>query len=52
MLTAAKGDRTTRTGTKAAAKKNRDVLPIGDLGIIALPSSAEMGRKINDYIVQ
>ncbi len=52
MLTAAKGDRTTRTGTKAAAKKNRDVLPLGDLGIIALPSSAEMGRKINDYIVQ
>ena len=50
-LTGTKSPRTRRTGTKAAARKNRDALPIGDLGIIALPSSAEMGRKINDYIV-
>ena len=41
-----------RTGTRAAAKKNRDILPVGDLGIIALPSSEEMGRRINDYIVE
>ena len=41
-----------RVGTRAAAKKNRDVLPVGDLGIIALPSSEEMGRKVNDYIVE
>lgn len=39
------------TGTMAAARKNRDVLPLGNLGIIALPSSASMGRKVNDYIV-
>lgn len=47
-----KGPRTKNSGTRAAAKKNRDALPIGDLGIIALPSSEEMGRKINDYIVE
>lgn len=41
-----------RVGTRAAAKKNRDVLPVGDLGIIALESSQEIGRKINDYIVE
>lgn len=46
------GNRTKHAPTKAATSKNRDVLPIGDLGIIALSSSAEMGRKINDYIVQ
>ena len=46
-----KNSRTRRIGTRAAARKNRDALPIGDLGIIALPSSEEMGRKINDYIV-
>lgn len=40
------------TGTKAAANKNLDEMPIGDLGIIALPSSEEMGKKINDYIVR
>ena len=38
--------------TQAAARMNREALPIGNLGIIALPSSEEMGRKINDYIVQ
>ena len=43
---------TKRVSTRAAAKKNKDVLPIGDLGIIALESSQEMGRKINDYIVE
>ncbi len=42
---------TSRAETRAAIKKNRDALPIGNLGIIALPSSAQMGRKINDYIV-
>ena len=40
------------SGTKAAANKNLDEMPIGDLGIIALPSSEEMGKKINDYIVR
>ena len=43
---------TKRVSTRAAANKNKDVLPIGDLGIIALESSQEMGRKINDYIVE
>ena len=40
------------SSTKAAANKNLDEMPIGDLGIIALPSSEEMGEKINNYIVQ
>ena len=40
------------SGTKAATNKNLDEMPIGDLGIIALSSSEEMGKKINDYIVQ
>ena len=41
-----------RTDTQIAVKKNRDAIPIGNLGIIAMPSSEEMGRKINDYIVK
>lgn len=52
MQTAAKSSKARQTSTRAAARKNRDTLPIGDLGIIALPSSEEMGRKVNDYIVQ
>ncbi len=35
-----------------AAKRNRESLPVGDLGIIALQSSQEMGWEVNDYIVQ
>lgn len=35
-----------------ATKRNRESLPVGDLGIIALESSVELGRKVNDYIVQ
>ncbi len=35
-----------------AAKRNRDSLPVGDLGIIALKSSEELGQRVNDYIVQ
>ena len=34
-----------------AAKRNRESLPVGDLGIIALKSSEELGQKVNDYIV-
>ncbi len=51
MTSGTKSSRTKNSGTKAAAKKNRDALPLGNLGIIALPSSEEIGRKINDYIV-
>ncbi len=51
MQTGTKSSKSKRSGTKAATKKNRDALPIGDLGIIALPSSETMGRKINDYII-
>ncbi len=36
----------------SAIKRNRDSLPVGDLGIIALPSSGILGQKINDYIIQ
>ena len=35
-----------------AAKRNRESLPVGDLGIIALQSSKELGSKVNDYIVE
>ena len=35
-----------------AAKRNRESLPVGDLGIIALQSSRELGSKVNDYIVE
>ncbi len=51
MQAGTKNSKTKRSGTKAATKKNRDALPIGDLGIIALPSSKEMGDKINNYII-
>lgn len=52
MQTGSKSSKTKRSGTKAATKKNRDALPVGELGIIALPSSREMGSKINNYIVE
>ena len=31
--------------------RNNDVLPVGDLGIIALPSCRALGEKINNHIV-
>ncbi len=40
------------TGTMAASNLNLDELPVGNLGIIALASSTEMGKKVNDHIVQ
>lgn len=52
MQNSSKNSRSRHTGTKAAARKNRDVLPLGNLGIIALPSSEALGRKVNDYIVE
>lgn len=36
----------------AAAKRNQDILPVGELGILALKSSETIGSKVNDYIVQ
>ena len=36
---------------RKALESNLDVLPVGDLGIVALPSCKELGRKINDHIV-
>lgn len=36
----------------AAAKSNRESLPVGELGIIALQSSEQLGQKVNDCIVQ
>ena len=29
-----------------------ETIPVGKLGIIALRSSAELGKKVNDYLVQ
>ena len=34
-----------------ALESNLDIIPIGDLGIIALDSCKELGRKIDQYIV-
>ena len=33
-------------------ERNLDNIPIGSLGIIALPGCEEMGKKVNDYLVQ
>lgn len=35
-----------------AVRRNRETLPVGDLGIVALESSKELGQKVNNYIVQ
>ena len=35
-----------------AVKKNKEAMPVGNLGIIALKSSEQLGAKVNDYIVQ
>lgn len=51
-LSAIPADSEAETSTQAATNSNLDELPVGDLGIIALPSSAEMGKKISDYIAQ
>ena len=37
---------------QAAQKRNREAMPVGDLGIVALQSSEVLGQKVNDYIVQ
>ena len=34
-----------------ATESNVESIPVGDLGIVALESCSELGRKINDYIV-
>ncbi len=52
MQNGTKSSRSKRSGTKAAAKKNRDTFPLGNLGIIALPSCEDLGRKVNNYIVE
>lgn len=35
----------------SAQNRNNDVLPVGDLGILALPSCKTLGEKINNHIV-
>lgn len=37
---------------QSAEERNQTALPVGSLGIVALNSCEELGKKINDYIVQ
>ena len=35
---------------QSAVERNRNDLPLGELGIVALESCRELGRKIDQYI--
>ena len=37
---------------KSATESNSDLMPVGDLGIVALKSTEALGQKINDFIVK